>query len=205
MDGDLLCAHEFKADFDDACRQLGVPVFTILEGGYSRDLPDLVLAYLKGVDDNDNCAWAKSYSWTENFTIACLQETLEKYFTEKEIAQPGAFGNIRDIEFTLDKEIGRIKTMQVYTNFGVFKETSDHIRWALGRPSVPGAILPSTRFKAEKQMSGNALVGLKITGTGNGHGVGMCQCGAIGQSRVGQKCDDILKFYYKHIKIERIY
>ncbi|HHY84717.1 MAG TPA: histone deacetylase [Verrucomicrobia bacterium] len=31
-------------------RELGVPTFSILEGGYSRDLPDLILAYLKGIE-----------------------------------------------------------------------------------------------------------------------------------------------------------
>jgi acetoin utilization deacetylase AcuC-like enzyme len=31
-------------------RELGVPVFSLLEGGYSSDLPDLILAYLKGLD-----------------------------------------------------------------------------------------------------------------------------------------------------------
>ena len=30
-------------------RQLDVPLFSLLEGGYSRDLPELILAYLKGV------------------------------------------------------------------------------------------------------------------------------------------------------------
>ena len=30
-------------------RKLGIPVFSVLEGGYSDDLPELVLAYLKGV------------------------------------------------------------------------------------------------------------------------------------------------------------
>lgn len=30
-------------------RALGVPVFSILEGGYSRDLPTLILAYLRGL------------------------------------------------------------------------------------------------------------------------------------------------------------
>ncbi len=29
--------------------ELGVPVFSLLEGGYSSDLPDLILAYLKGL------------------------------------------------------------------------------------------------------------------------------------------------------------
>ena len=27
-----------------------MPVFGLLEGGYSSDLPELILAYLKGVD-----------------------------------------------------------------------------------------------------------------------------------------------------------
>ena len=31
-------------------RQLGIPAFSILEGGYSSDLPDLILAYLKGLE-----------------------------------------------------------------------------------------------------------------------------------------------------------
>jgi len=30
-------------------RALGVPVFSLLEGGYSEDLPDLIVAYLKGL------------------------------------------------------------------------------------------------------------------------------------------------------------
>lgn len=30
-------------------RALQVPFFSLLEGGYSHDLPDLILAYLKGV------------------------------------------------------------------------------------------------------------------------------------------------------------
>ena len=31
-------------------RKLGVPMFSQLEGGYSRDLPELIFAYLKGVE-----------------------------------------------------------------------------------------------------------------------------------------------------------
>jgi len=33
-------------------RGLRVPFFSLLEGGYSRDLPELILAYLKGVEGN---------------------------------------------------------------------------------------------------------------------------------------------------------
>ena len=31
-------------------RQLNTPLFTLLEGGYSKDLPELIFAYLKGVE-----------------------------------------------------------------------------------------------------------------------------------------------------------
>jgi acetoin utilization deacetylase AcuC-like enzyme len=31
-------------------RKLGIPVFSLLEGGYSADLPELILSYLKGLD-----------------------------------------------------------------------------------------------------------------------------------------------------------
>lgn len=34
----------------ESLRKLEVPMFSLLEGGYSRDLPELVLAYFKGVE-----------------------------------------------------------------------------------------------------------------------------------------------------------
>jgi acetoin utilization deacetylase AcuC-like enzyme len=33
----------------ESIRKLNVPFFSLLEGGYSKDLPELVFAYLKGV------------------------------------------------------------------------------------------------------------------------------------------------------------
>jgi acetoin utilization deacetylase AcuC-like enzyme len=42
-----------KEDFHwlgESIRKLGVPVCSVLEGGYSPDLPDLILAYLKGIE-----------------------------------------------------------------------------------------------------------------------------------------------------------
>ena len=32
-------------------RALGLPMFSVLEGGYSRDLPELIFAYLKGIEN----------------------------------------------------------------------------------------------------------------------------------------------------------
>ena len=33
-------------------RKLGVPLFSLLEGGYSDDLPELIFAYLKGLEES---------------------------------------------------------------------------------------------------------------------------------------------------------
>jgi acetoin utilization deacetylase AcuC-like enzyme len=46
---ELLEAEDFFW-LGQSLRRLGVPLFSLLEGGYSQDLPELVLAYLKGVD-----------------------------------------------------------------------------------------------------------------------------------------------------------
>ena len=34
----------------ESLRKLGMPFFSLLEGGYSKDLPDLIFAYLKGIE-----------------------------------------------------------------------------------------------------------------------------------------------------------
>jgi acetoin utilization deacetylase AcuC-like enzyme len=55
--GDPLCQQRLEAkDFHwlgKAVRDLGRPSFSLLEGGYSRDLPDLILAYLRGLNGMD--------------------------------------------------------------------------------------------------------------------------------------------------------
>jgi hypothetical protein len=38
------------AAFGQELRALKIPFFSLLEGGYSRERPELVLEYLKGVD-----------------------------------------------------------------------------------------------------------------------------------------------------------
>jgi len=44
-----------------------------------------------------------------------------------------------------------------------------------------------------------------FSGLGNGHGVGMSQWGAYGMSVQGARYQDILKYYYKGIKIIKEY
>jgi stage II sporulation protein D len=44
-----------------------------------------------------------------------------------------------------------------------------------------------------------------LSGTGFGHGVGMCQCGAQAMAREGNSANQILSYYYRDSKIVRVY
>lgn len=162
-------------------------------------------AYLVGADDDDYCIWAKTYLWSETFDNQILRENLGAYFSDRAAKQSGYLEKIIDIEFSTDRRSGRVAEMKIFTEKEVYIVERDQIRWALGRPSSPGAILPSTKFKVEKNNAGNGGLQLTITGTGNGHSVGACQCGVIGRARAGQKYDEILKTYYQQVRIEKIY
>jgi stage II sporulation protein D len=60
-----------------------------------------------------------------------------------------------------------------------------------------GAVLHSTYFFIESTLGATGEVAsLTLHGAGNGHGVGMCQWGAIGRARAGQDYRMILATYY---------
>ena len=163
------------------------------------------LPYLVGGEDRDYCRWAKTYSWIEIFDLETLSGNLENYFVERGSAYPGDINKIIDIEFHEDDKTNRVLKMDIITESNIFTVECDQIRWALGRPSKPGAILPSTRFSVVKIINEGLLHSLEITGVGNGHGVGACQCGFIGRAREGQKYDNMLEEYYIGAKLVRIY
>ena len=58
-------------------------------------------------------------------------------------------------------------------------------------------LLNSTNFSLETSLAANGtLARLTIRGSGYGHGVGMCQWGAIGRARAGEDFRTILRTYY---------
>jgi stage II sporulation protein D len=77
----------------------------------------------------------------------------------------------------------------------------DKIRFGLA-----GHALPSTKFDLSCQLDYRGFVETVILrGFGYGHGVGMCQWGAIGMARAGKNYSRILKQYYKDVRIEKLY
>ena len=55
------------------------------------------------------------------------------------------------------------------------------------------AILKSTLFKIEVSVSGGRLTAVDMIGGGNGHGVGMCQTGAIRMAELGYSGEEIIR------------
>jgi stage II sporulation protein D len=163
------------------------------------------LPYLKGCVDGDYCQWAKTFFWNETFDAKQLHDNISAYLNKQGELPKKGFGKITSIKFEKDFSIGRMIEMKIKTTTGEFKIESDQIRRALKRPSSPGSILPSTRFNAQVLKSKGSISGLEIVGAGNGHGIGMCQCGAIGRARSGANYEEILNTYYSDIVIEKIY
>ena len=60
-------------------------------------------------------------------------------------------------------------------------------------------------FDIEKVTRGGRITFVSIIGGGNGHGVGMCQNGAIGMARQGHSHDMILSHYYPGTSLEKRY
>jgi stage II sporulation protein D len=90
---------------------------------------------------------------------------------------------------------GRIGTITITTDRGNFVVRGNDTRFVLRAPG--GELLNSTYFSVETTPAPNGtLARLRVRGTGSGHGVGMCQWGAIGRARAGQDYRMILRTYY---------
>jgi stage II sporulation protein D len=86
---------------------------------------------------------------------------------------------------------GRIRLLDVDTDRGIFELRGDKIRFALKPGTGEGRILESARFNIT--LEGNQVV---ARGSGFGHGIGLCQMGALGRSAAGQGFLEILSAYY---------
>jgi len=163
------------------------------------------MAYLKAVPDSGACSWSKYYNWREVFTEQQLRGRIEQYMASDR-GRDMRIGPIRNIEIRERTPGGRITTLVIHTDTDLYRFHKDRIRWVIGRTSNPDLILPSDRFDViiERNAAGN-ISRVIFEGSGYGHGVGMCQCGAIGMSRNGYSFYQILKHYYVGIDVRKLY
>ncbi|MFL5508049.1 MAG: hypothetical protein ACJ79J_00510 [Gemmatimonadaceae bacterium] len=95
-----------------------------------------------------------------------------------------------------------MRALAVQTTSGTYTLKGNDIRFVLRDPK--GAILNSTFIDVQESKANGEVSSLTVSGRGYGHGIGMCQWGAIGRARAGQDFRTILETYYPGTTIGRI-
>jgi stage II sporulation protein D len=152
--------------------------------------------------DKFYCDPSPRFSWTQNYDAAALKAVMEKYLAGYTNAPKSNLGRITDIREQGRTASGRIAALAVQTESGTYTLRGNDIRFVLRDPK--GTILNSTYFNFEQSKSNGEVSALSIDGRGYGHGIGMCQWGAIGRARAGQDFRTILETYYPGTTIGRI-
>ncbi len=123
----------------------------------------------------------------------------KREFTTQEISQMTSkgndFGNLLDIKILKRGTSGR-----AYLAKFIFEKESIDVQGELKIRQMFTPPLRSSCFVVDKTESG-----FVIHGAGWGHGVGMCQSGAITMANDGKSFDKILKHYYRKAELLKIY
>ncbi|MGQ0765675.1 MAG: SpoIID/LytB domain-containing protein [Gemmatimonadota bacterium] len=145
-------------------------------------------AYLRRVSDIDEngqpwCSASPRFVWERAFTREAMAAVVGRH-TGRNIS------SLRGLSAESTTASGRVSVLTVETEGEPVKLRGNDIRFALR--DRDGAILNSTSFTIARPSAGVIV----LRGRGNGHGVGMCQWGAIGRARAGQDARQILAAYY---------
>ena len=163
--------------------------------------------YLRSVSDTSPrtgrpwCDLAPRAQWERRVAIADLSNSLERNARTYTTVPPGAAGSIRDVRVDGRTTGGRARALTFVTGAGDVTLRANDIRYVL---RTTGEILPSTAITvAPERGTDGRLTAVVVRGRGNGHGVGLCQWGAIARARAGDDFRAILKAYYPGADITR--
>lgn len=145
--------------------------------------------------DRYYCDIAPRFRWEQVFTRAELAADLARYLGNYVPVRAGGIGAVTGVRVAARTASGRVGTLEIDTDRGRYQLRGNDIRFVLR--SGGGEILNSTYFSVETDRGrSDAISRLVVHGNGYGHGVGMCQWGAIGRARAGQDFRTILQAYY---------
>jgi stage II sporulation protein D (peptidoglycan lytic transglycosylase) len=174
--------------------------------------------YLQSIEDKALggvfCKVSNSYRWTEEYSLKELEAIIKTYlpsaddsYSVADFKDPSK--QLLDIKIMQRGPSGRVIELLIF--FGTPKDyktitlAGDKIRRALRRPDSK-RILRSCRFDISlKRNSANSIETIRIDGGGNGHGIGMCQWGAIGRARNGYSSESILDAYFPGTSVMQVY
>jgi len=141
------------------------------------------------------CQVSRYTKWEEKFSKSELANLFKKNMEAARADKTFKFNKVEQV-FIIEKfPSGRVKTLLVFTDTDSFEIHGDRTRWLFQRN---GKILPSSAFNIIRGQND-----ITLSGSGFGHGIGMCQVGAIERSKTGQSFDEILKAYYTGVSVEK--
>jgi stage II sporulation protein D (peptidoglycan lytic transglycosylase) len=165
--------------------------------------------YLKSVSDSipgggrAYCETSNRFRWTVNWTRAALRRVLEQSLTAR-LRRPVSIEKLEGVEITGRNASGRAEAVRIRFDGETASIPGDSIRWVL-RPDSTRGLNSSLLFELNAHRENGEVSALDVRGGGWGHGVGMCQVGAIGRARAGQNYRDILGAYYSGTRVESLY
>lgn len=149
------------------------------------------------IPDTDRyyCDIAPRFYWERSLTGAELDVVARRYLGTYATLPPGGAGEVTGLRVARRTPSGRAEIVEFRTAKGTFDVRGNDARSIL-RTSA-GDLMPSSYFSvtAESSPSGG-ISRVQLRGNGFGHGVGMCQWGAIGRARAGQSARQILRTYF---------
>jgi len=165
-------------------------------------------SFLRSVSDRvpgrerSYCETAPRFRWERTFSAAVLAAAVRRYAPAYARLPAGPLGAVRDVVVEGRTPSGRVSAVVVTMERARLRLRGDQVRYVLR--TVGGEILPSTYFSLQPVVGGDGrLSQLVVRGQGHGHGVGMCQWGAIGRARAGQDFRAILRAYYPGAQLLR--
>jgi len=164
--------------------------------------------YLRSVNDTSPktgrpwCDLSPRVGWERRLSAVDLSDAVARYAPTYTTLPPGAATTIRDVRVDGQTSTGRVRAIVLSTASGDVTVRGNDVRYVLRQ--VGGTILPTTAFSvATERGAAGQLSEVVLRGRGNGHGVGMCQWGAIARARAGDDFRAILKAYYPGADITR--
>lgn len=168
-----------------------------------------VRPYLRSVADvNESgiayCSISPRYRWREEWSGETLRATLQRNLPPVPGTLSPSVVTVTDLRVTQRSASGRVEQVSIGLGATEVKvEGHTRIRQLLRLPN--GQLLRSTSFSLITTGAGREVTRVVINGAGAGHGVGLCQWGAVGRARAGQGYQQILAAYYPGTRLERRY
>lgn len=140
------------------------------------------------------CDIAPRFYWERVLTGRELDAVVARYLAAYAQVPRDGPGSVRGIRVAGRTPSGRVRDLELETSVGRWAVRGNDARSVLR--TTAGELLPSSYFSVSVERASPDIVRVVLQGNGFGHGVGMCQWGAIGRARAGHDARAILRTYF---------